>query len=108
MSVLVCYLSPLLKSNLISFCPYGRSVSKPPWIRIKSLSSVNLERHKWSGCAYHELVYSVNITYLSAPPSHPPGLGFYSFSSVNREIYVVELRVLFKKWWQIVNKNQNF
>ena len=39
--------------------------------------------------------------------THTLGLGFNSFSCLNLERHVVELRVLFKKWWQITNKTDN-
>ena len=63
----------------------------------------------WSGCVYLKLVYRLNITrtwrgYAPFPTSH--WLGFHSFSSVNLERDVVGLRVLFKKWCQITNKNR--
>ena len=60
----------------------------------------------WSRCIYLKILYTLNISLTWCPP--PAGAWFNVFSFVNLDIHRAGLRVLFKKWWQITNKNQKY
>ena len=89
-------------------CPFEElRHPKPLWVKIKSLSSWNLEGHVVGLLVPQtRLYFEYNLCLREIrSPSHSPGLGFNSFPSVNFETLVVGLPVVFKIWWQITKNN---